>query len=248
MKAIEEWLTKNGAEYVYIVTEEDNVASKNMFTLKCDYRLWSSLHIYVLPIEKHIMQFSENIHTEKLSVNQAFSFYKSQLKCKNFYPVDVETILRGNPSLGTWVCYFNDDGSEDVHIKDRNTDTTKLSSWIVFSLWNSREVCCGSLQKPSGFLFMYGLFGEGKKVRDLMKASWNFAAKFGEDENCKLVITEIGDSDPLKNHIPLESSMLCIKDVWYLKNVTENLGVNNEERTIALSGDLGNVFVDPRDF
>ncbi|KMT16260.1 hypothetical protein BVRB_3g054140 [Beta vulgaris subsp. vulgaris] len=285
MKAIEEWLTRNGAEYMYLATEENNAASRNLFTLKCQYKVLSPLQIYVLPIDNPLKKLSSNVYIEKLQVNQAVSFYKYQLKCKDLYPDDIEAILRGNPSLGTWVCYFNDEVWEGLHVsEDQNTETiisTKPSSWIVFSLWNSREVyklqirrfshfsyflhaaltCVSevispciklplvqtSSQKPFGFLFLYGLLGEGNRLRELNKTAWNFAAKLAKDADCKLVMTEVGDSDPLKKHIPSGSSMLSIKDLWYFKN-TDNVGGNNEEITMALSGVLGNVFVDPRDF
>ncbi|CAO2821536.1 unnamed protein product [Amaranthus hypochondriacus] len=281
MKSIEEWLARNGAEYVYVATEENNVASRNLFTLKCHYNVSVPLQIYVLPVHRSSKKTSWNINVKKLQVNLAVSLYRKQIKCKDFYPHDMESILRGTPSLGTWVCYYNDEDWEGVPIKDHCTDTTRPRSWVVFSLWNSREVyklqiqrtnslhsalylalsrarefifpCLklplvhGSFQKPFGFLSMYGVFGEGKRLRELMKAAWNFATKSAIDMDCSLVMTEISDSDPIKNYIPLGRSMLCIKDVWYFKHI-HNIGDTKEEKTLAISGSLANVFVDPRDF
>ncbi|KAJ4839554.1 hypothetical protein Tsubulata_042792, partial [Turnera subulata] len=105
---------------------------------------------------------------------------------------------------------------------------------------------CPSLQKPFGFLFLYGLYGEGERLEELMKSIWSFASRLAENvKDCKVIITELGASDPLMEHMPQESSMSCINDLWYLKKVN---GITDERDQQVIVGQVGNVFVDPRDF
>lgn len=108
-------------------------------------------------------------------------------------------------------------------------------------------IACDSLQKPFGFLFLYGLHGEGERLQELMKSIWGFASRLAENvKDCKVIITELGVSDPLIQHVPQESSMSCINDLWYLKPAN-GLNDDSEER-VAVIGQAGNVLVDPRDF
>ncbi|XVF66112.1 hypothetical protein PTKIN_Ptkin10aG0008300 [Pterospermum kingtungense] len=107
---------------------------------------------------------------------------------------------------------------------------------------------CDSLEKPFGFLFLYGLHGEGERLGELMKSAWSFASRLAENmKDCKVIITELGVSDPLMEHVvPHESSMSRIDDLWYLKKV--NGSSTSDEDDLGMMGELGNVVVDPRDF
>ncbi|OMO58456.1 hypothetical protein COLO4_34621 [Corchorus olitorius] len=143
--AMEEWLVSNGADYTFLATEKNNVASTNLFTAKCNYRNLSSLVIFVQPIS--------------------------------------------------------------------------------FAM-------------------------EGERLGELMKSAWNFASRLAENvKDCKVIITELGVSDPLIEHVPHEPSMSRIDDLWYLKKVNRSSSTMDEEiNDLAVMGELGNVVVDPRDF
>ncbi|KAF2312740.1 hypothetical protein GH714_039815 [Hevea brasiliensis] len=105
---------------------------------------------------------------------------------------------------------------------------------------------CDSLQKPFGFLFLYGLYGEGARLQELMKSIWSFASRLAENvKECKVIITELGVSDPLMEYVSHESSMTFIDDLWYLKKVN-GLTAGGDEQVVKEQ--VGNVFVDPRDF
>lgn len=107
------------------------------------------------------------------------------------------------------------------------------------------------LCRPFGFLFLYGIHGEGENLGELMESIWRFTSRLGEElKDCRVVITELGFGDPLVNHIPQTASMSCIDDVWYIKRLLNiSHGVNEkDELMMMMKRQLGNVFVDPRDF
>ncbi|CAN1281553.1 Probable N-acetyltransferase HLS1-like, partial [Linum perenne] len=84
----------------------------------------------------------------------------------------------------------------------------------------------------AGFLLVYGIYGEGQRLREVMKSVWRFVMKLAEDVgDCKAIITELGVSDPLKEHVPVDYS--CVDDFWYLKKVSEGLvdGGSDDDRS-----------------
>lgn len=279
VNSVEEWLLRNGAEYTFLATEKTNIASVNLFTLKCNYVNLSSLLIFVQPICFRAKNLSADVKIEKLHIDQAVSLYKKSQREKKVYSADIATILKEKLSLGTWVCYYKEDCCINLLGKERTEEISKaVSSWIIFSVWNTCETyklqirkshplwsfhasllharekifpCLGrptsdSFQKPIGFLFLYGLLGEGEKLGELMKSVWSFASKVGRTvKDCRVIITELGVGDPLVKHIPQEPSMSRIDDLWYAKKMIHQDGVNG---SMVANGPVANVFVDPRDF
>ena len=266
-------MIRNGAEYTYLATEKNNDASKHLFTIKCNYINLSSLVISVHPNNFAAKHISKDIKIDRLNIDQAISLYRRTLKAKELYPIDIDTILKEKLSLGTWVSYYKDEG----WLKNSNFNENS-SSWIVFSIWNTCEAyqlqiksqplrflhttlsharekifpclrmpVSDSLSSPFGFLFIYGLYGEGKNFGGLMESIWRFASRIGETmKDCKVVITELGFSDPLAKHVPQNASMSRIDDVWYVKKLNGN--GEGKEGELLVKGQVGNVFVDPRDF
>ncbi|XP_027339641.1 probable N-acetyltransferase HLS1-like [Abrus precatorius] len=170
-----------------------------------------------------------------------------------------------------WLNLLNKVRSEDSIISKTS------SSWIIFSIWNNcdyeayklevrksqplrflhttlnharekispclRMLASGSLCRSFGFLFLYGLHGEGENLGELMESIWRFTSRMGEGmKDCSVVITELGFGDPLASHVPQTTSMSCIDDLWY----TKRLSSHGDE--MVMKGEVGNVFVDPRDF
>lgn len=272
--SIEEWMTRNGAEYAFLATEKNNDASINLFTIKCNYVNLSSLVIFVHPIPtssptKHI---SRDIKIEKVNIDLAISLYRRTLRSKELYLLDMDVILKEKLSLGTWVSYYKDEGWLDI-----TNETSR--SWVIFSIWNTCEAyklqlkkshplrflhstlnharekifpclrimsVSNSLCNPFGFLFLYGLHGEGENLGELMESIWRFTSRLGESmKDCRVVITELGFGDALANHVPQIASMSCIDDLWYTKKLSSH---SDEKDEVLMKGQVGNVFVDPRDF
>ena len=302
VKSVEEWMQRNGAQYGFLATEENNVASTNLFSLKCNYVKFSSLVIYVQPVNEHLAEealdvdvSSRHIKIEKLNIDQAVAIYKNCLRQKEIYPTDIEAILKEKLSMGTWVCFFQEEGWTGLEKKEeKDLDSimaTAPKSWAIFSIWNTSETYklqirrpnllklfhvsishamerilpCLKLpfmsssssmsssefhKKPFGFLFLYGIHGEGERVGELMNGVWRFGKRMGEKEkDCRVMMTEVGGSDPLRAHVPQGSSsspMTCINDLWYLKRL--NGPVSDEDDELTAIRPVGNVFVDPREF
>ncbi|KAK8333365.1 hypothetical protein V6Z11_A10G200800 [Gossypium hirsutum] len=225
-----------------------------------------SLAIFVQPISFAMeLGISQDIKVEKLNIRQAISLYDNKLKGKDLYFTDIDAILKENLSLGTWIFYFKQDEWIGLHSEDEDEDiiSTVPPSWAMFSIWSSCEaykidikkphyplklfheilshardkilpclkniipICDYSIEKPFGFLFLYGIHGEG-------------------ENDCKMIITELGVSDPMIKHVPHASSKSRIDDLWYFKKM--NGSSINDENELAMMGELGNVVVDPRDF
>ncbi|KAI9070499.1 hypothetical protein K1719_036907 [Acacia pycnantha] len=76
-----------------------------------------------------------------------------------------------------------------------------------------------SLSRPFGFLFIYGLHGEGENLGELMESICRFTSRLGENmKGWKVIMTELGFGDPLVNIVPHTDSMSCIEDLWYQEN------------------------------
>lgn len=273
---MEEWMSKNGASYTLAATEENNAASTNLFTLRRNYIKLSSLSIFVQRLNPPFNHLPESINFDKLTTDQAISFYQNQthIGAKDMYPADIDMILKEKLSLGTWLCYFKED---NVKINDKNSSITG-DSWAILSIWNTceayklqvkrstyhsspinhalkddqenpKKMACDSIEKPFGFLFLFGLLGEGERLGELVKSLWSFALKMAENvKDCKAIMTELGFSDPLLQHVPKEVSTACIDDLWYAKKIKKCGSEDDDPDDLVGKREVGNVFADPRDF
>ena len=133
---VEEWMVRNGAEYAFLATEKNNDASKNLFTIKCNYVNLSSLVIFVQPTSSLTKQISRDIKIEKVDIDLAISLYRRTMRTKDLYPLDMDVILKEKLSLAIWVCYYKEEGW--LNLQDLiNNETSR--SWVIFSIWNTCE-------------------------------------------------------------------------------------------------------------
>ncbi|XP_068660512.1 probable N-acetyltransferase HLS1 [Aristolochia californica] len=276
VKSVESWAIKNGAEYICLATEESNIASRNLFVLKFGYVKLSPLRILVQHTHPRLLRSSRGIKIEKLSVDHAISLYKDRLSGKELFPLDIDVILKQELSLGTWVSYFKDEEWCGLGCKQKNDTFTRTapSSWAILSMWNTSRVyklqvrgapvwrflqaavrgigassClvrCGLPSKPFGFIFLYGLYGEGEKTGELMRSLWCFACNLARNlKGCRAIVTELGAYDPLREHFPVATTTSCIADLWFFKKLN---GTSSEEDEWSRKQPLPHLFVDPRDF
>ncbi|KHN30624.1 hypothetical protein glysoja_049753 [Glycine soja] len=106
----EEWMARNGVEHALLATENKNDASKNLFTIKSNYVNLSSLVIFVQPISSLTKQISMDIKIDRVDIDLAISLYKRTMRTKDLYPLDKDVIPKEKLSLGTWVCYYKEEG------------------------------------------------------------------------------------------------------------------------------------------
>uniref|UniRef100_A0A2C9W9G9 Uncharacterized protein n=1 Tax=Manihot esculenta TaxID=3983 RepID=A0A2C9W9G9_MANES len=193
------------------------VASTNLFTSKCNYINFSSLVIFVQPASLPVKGLSQDSKIEKLQMSQAISLYNNRLRGKDIYPTDIDAVLMEKLSL-EWIILHSKNNEEDIisqtpssweifsvwnsceayklHIRKSHHNPLKFFHATLSHARDKIFPCvklpiCESLQKPLGFLFLYGLYGEGERLQELMKSIWSFASRLAENaKDCKMIVTE----------------------------------------------------------
>lgn len=275
VRSLEEWFISNGVEYAYMATEKDNKASIQLFVDRLGYTRFRSPSILVNPVNQcRLLRISSGIEIKKLRPEEALPIYKKCLGSAEFFPVDLDMILKNRLSLGTWVAYYKEDPCDNV------CGAGAGRNWAMLSVWNSGELfklrlgnaplscmiytkssklmdrflpCFGvpsmpDFFSPFGFYFVYGLYSEGllsgKLVRNLCRYVHNMAAD-SSSKDCKVVVTEVGSNDRIKVHIPHWKLLSCPEDLWCLKAMKEEGRSNLHQLTAAPQ--TRTLFVDPRE-
>nr|DAD40671.1 TPA_asm: hypothetical protein HUJ06_014994 [Nelumbo nucifera] len=156
----------------------------------------------------------------KLKIEEAEYLYKRFMGFIEFFPHDIDRILRNNLSLGTWVVYPRGKSWDEL----RSVGLVP-SSWAMVSVCNNGSIfklrvgkaplSCHIYSKssrmmdrifpclripalsdvfhPFGFYFMYGVHGEGRRSDKLVPALCQFVHNMAtECKDCKVIIMEVG--------------------------------------------------------
>ncbi|KAK7321370.1 hypothetical protein VNO77_31944 [Canavalia gladiata] len=270
VQRLEQWFISNDVDYAYMATEKENHASINLFMNKFGYAKFRTPAILISPVNHHSFRISFNIEIARVKVEKAESLYRRFVGSTEFFPSDIENILRNDLSLGTWVAYFKGDG-------DFGSDGQVPNSWAMLSVWKNGEIFKLRLGKapfycllftkswnlidrifpclklptlpnffsPFGFYFMYGVYQEGPFSGKLVKALCKFVQNMvSKSENCNIIVTQVGGRDELNHHIPHWKLLSC-PDLWCIKAL-KNEGTNMfHELTNAPPPRA--LFVDPRE-
>ncbi|XAR60757.1 Peptide alpha-N-acetyltransferase [Bertholletia excelsa] len=268
VRNLQQWFVANQVDYAYMATEKDNEASINLFVNKFGFVRFRTPAILVQPVSRRLSRLEPGVDVARLRVEQAEFLYKTFMGSTDFFPHDIDNVLRNKLSLGTWMAYPRGESF--------GVDQGRLpNSWAMLSVWNSGELfrlrigkaplsCClyeacsrlmdrtfpcfkvpelPDFFDPFGFYFLYGLHregpGSGPLVRTLCKFVHNMAMKSRE---CKIIVTEIGGGDKLRLHIPHWKLLSCPEDLWCIKALGRNSlhDLTRDPPTRAL-------FVDPRE-
>ncbi|KAG2673061.1 hypothetical protein I3760_13G071700 [Carya illinoinensis] len=269
VRRLEEWFVANDVDYAYMATDKDNVASVELFVNKFGYIKFRTPAILVNPVHNQPFRISSNVAIEKLKIEEAEFLYRRFMASVEFFPHDIDHVLKNKLTMGTWVAYprgecFGSNGQVP-------------SSWAMLSVWNSGELFKLRLGKaplscliytkssslmdkffpcfklpflpdffhPFGFYFMYGVHREGpmsgKLVRTLCKFVHNMATKC---KDCKVIVTEVAGNDTLRHHIPHWKLLSCLEDLWCMKAMKFEEKNSLHELTKSPPARL---FVDPRE-
>lgn len=275
VRHLEEWFIANQVEYAYMATEKDNEASVNLFVNKLNYIKFRTPAILVHPVNTRSFKISPAIDIVKLKEEEAELLYRRFMSSNEFFPRDIDKVLKNKLSLGTWVAYIRGQG---VSPGEFGKLGWVPESWAMVSVWNSGElfklrigratlscllyakssrlmerafpcfkvVSMPDLFNPFGFYFMYGVHHQGqfsgKLVRTLCKFVHNMAS---QTEDCKFVVTEVGDCDPLKLHIPHWKLLSCPEDLWCIKALRRDS--DNLHELMTKGPPQRVLFVDPRE-
>ncbi|MED6131672.1 hypothetical protein PIB30_011824 [Stylosanthes scabra] len=165
---LEEWFNSNDVDYAYMATEKDNIASKRIFMEKFTYTKFRTPSILVNPVNHHHhnLQISSNIQISRLKIEQAEFLYRRFMSSYEFFPNDIDNILRNKLSLGTFVANFKGDnnnfwGDDDFGSSNNNNNNNNNGqvvvpkSWAMLSVWNSGEIFKMRLGKAPFICLLY---------------------------------------------------------------------------------------------
>lgn len=259
VRAVEEWFRRNGADYAYMATEKDNEASLSLFVGKCGFTKFRTPALLAHPVHSHSKRISSRANIHKLDVAEAERFYRECMGTAEFFPKDIDAVLRNKLSLGTWVAVPR---AEQWQRPGSYGATPGCStSWAILSVWNTSEVfkmCVKGVRMatrvyaattrlldralpwfkiPSvpdvfhsfGMAFLYGVHADGPRGGELMNHLFRFAHNLAKDKGCQLIATEIGGCDPLKQYIPHWDCFSCPDDLWCIKKLASPTSAEGEE-------------------
>ncbi|GLJ13947.1 hypothetical protein SUGI_0222980 [Cryptomeria japonica] len=251
VQSLERWFKENGAEYAYMATEKENEACIKLFDGKLNYKKFRTPAILVHPVYAHSRRIRSSVKIQKLGVQEAESLYRLYLGTREFFPQDIDAILKNRLSLGTWAAF----PQEEEWPRD-GKNAPFPTSWAILSVWNSSDVfklevkgvsrlkyllaattrffdgafpwlkipSIPDVFHPFGLHFLYGLHAEGIQAQKLMKELYWFAHNMARKngDGCRLIATEVGSCDPLRPCIPYWDCFSCPEDLWCIKKLKDD--------------------------
>lgn len=271
---MEEWCRKNGAEYAYMATECNNQASLNLFTQKCNYVKFRNPTVLVQPVHLHYKRLPSDITIIRVPPRLAEVLYRNIFSSSEFFPKDIDRLLSNKGNLGTFVALSKNELPKwNPKTGELPTSFAILSVWDTKEVFRlqvkgvsalTHVACLGTrvvdaivpwLKVPSvpnvfknfGFYFTYGLHMEGQDGPRLMKNLCKFVHNMGKnDPDCRVVVAEVGQRDPVREAIPHWKRFSWDEDVWCIKRLGEINEINYHDwYKSSMSSSV--IFVDPRD-
>ncbi|XP_031253421.1 probable N-acetyltransferase HLS1 [Pistacia vera] len=140
VKRLEEWFRERGAEYSYIATENDNDASVKLFTDKCGYSKFRTPSILVNPVYAHRVTVPKHVTIIQVGASDAELLYRRKFSTTEFFPRDIDSVLKNKLSLGTFLAVPRGSYSPESWPGSDAFLSNPPESWAVMSVWNCKEV------------------------------------------------------------------------------------------------------------
>ncbi|XP_024961263.1 probable N-acetyltransferase HLS1 [Cynara cardunculus var. scolymus] len=137
---MEDWFKDNGAEYSYIATDATNKPSVNLFTGKCGYSKFRNPSILVHPVFNHRLRINRQLTIIKLSPADAETIYRRRFSTTEFFPRDIDSVLKNNLNLGTFLAIPKDCMHAVLWAGSECFLSYPPESWAIMSVWNSNDV------------------------------------------------------------------------------------------------------------
>lgn len=146
---MEEWCEDQGAEYVYMATEKGNAASLQLFTERLHYVHFRTPVMLVNPVFMHERHISSRVQLTKLTPDRATALYRATMGTSEFFPKDIDAVLRNKLCEGTWVATFADDSHTRLSTfgcegarggKIMESGWARGASWAIMSVWRTNEL------------------------------------------------------------------------------------------------------------
>ncbi|KAG0476550.1 hypothetical protein HPP92_013391 [Vanilla planifolia] len=257
VQGMEDWFRTHGAEYAYMATEKSNEASLLLFTGSCRYTLFRKPAIFVHPVFAHRLPVGSAI--TRLTHAEAEALYRRRFSTVEFFPRDIDAVLRNPFSLGTflavgvasWAVVSVWDCKSLFHLEVRGAP--RLLRGIA---WTTRAVdralpwlgipSIPDLFRPFGGYFLYGIGGEGPEAEKLLRGLCRHAHNMAKEGGCGVVAAEVAAGDPMAAGIPYWRRMSCLEDLWCIKRLNGEYS-DGDVGDWTRSPPAGSIFVDPRD-
>lgn len=281
VNSLEQWFISNHIEFSYMATEETNVASVRLFVGRLGYVRFRTPSILVYPVNARRRRrrrlryrILSNVEIRRLGTESAELVYRRFVSTSSdFFPDDIDRILKSRLNLGTWVAHFGDDTWLDDGVGSASWRAP--GTWAMLSAWDTSQVfklrlgkaplsfrlftrvarlinnnlpCLGmpaipDFFRPFGFYFIYGVYGEGKSAGELIRALCRHVQRLaGESEDCRAVVTEVGETDEVGLHVPRWKLLSCPRDLWCMKPLKPD-----DDKEHVFSSVTRALFVDPRE-
>ncbi|GMY11888.1 probable N-acetyltransferase HLS1 [Fagus crenata] len=140
VRQMEKWFGENGAEYSYMATENDNLASVKLFTDKCGYIKFRTPSLLVNPVFAHRVRLTNQVTIIKLGPSDAEFLYRKRFSTTEFFPRDIDSVLNNRLSLGTFLAVPRGTSCADTWPGSDRFLSDPPESWAVISVWNCKEV------------------------------------------------------------------------------------------------------------
>ncbi|KAJ1414534.1 GNAT domain [Sesbania bispinosa] len=140
VQRMEEWFRDHGAEYSYMATENDNLASVKLFTDKCGYSKFRTPSVLVNPVFAHRLRVSPKVTIIQLTPSDAETLYRRRFATTEFFPRDIDSVLNNKLSLGTFLAVPSGSYTAETWPGPDRFLSGPPNSWAVLSVWNSKEV------------------------------------------------------------------------------------------------------------
>ncbi|XP_057957474.1 probable N-acetyltransferase HLS1 [Malania oleifera] len=140
VRRLEEWFRENGAEYSYMATENDNHASVKLFTEKCGYAKFRTPSILVQPVFAHRARVSKWASILSLPPSDAEALYRRRFSTTEFFPRDIDVVLKNSLNLGTFLAVPADSRYADSWPGPEAFLADPPESWALLSAWNCKDV------------------------------------------------------------------------------------------------------------
>ncbi|XP_024360635.1 probable N-acetyltransferase HLS1 [Physcomitrium patens] len=150
VQSMEEWCREQDVEYVYMATEKDNEASLKLFTERLSYRHFRTPGIFIQPVHVHDRRISSRIQLTKIAPDHAVALYSATMSTAEFFPKDIDAVLRNKLCEGTWIASFKEsrldeelnnfacEGGRGGKVVDASW--AKGASWAMLSVWRSNDL------------------------------------------------------------------------------------------------------------
>lgn len=140
VRKMEAWFGENGAEYSYMATENDNLASVKLFTHKCGYSKFRTPSILVHPVFAHRVRIGKRVTILQLSPADAELLYRRRFSTTEFFPRDIDSVLNNKLSLGTFLAVPRGSYAAESWPGAAEFLLSPPESWAVLSVWNCNDV------------------------------------------------------------------------------------------------------------